>query len=278
MKKIAAIAAVVTAMTLAAITLTVSDKKTITIDVLGTSETFSDEEIERAVAYLINDVYKPKETDIHVAAIYNGGINYNDSSKYVQINKYKEGEDPKDLSGDYMSLTICAFRDKTPSNVIKAIGRNLFDMNGFNSYFMASVERHDCVVERDKNGEWNFLGDSDTKFDFDYADVMDASRSDIYSTEEREEALEAMTDSDVWNDFDGIPLYAGYAGDESASKEELEKLNKRNGTAYDECMVISADIYSYEKQAVLRDTKWQLAKENGVWRVVEYSASKGENK
>ena len=41
-------------------------------------------------------------------------------------------------------------------------------------------------------------------------------------------------------------------------------------------MVISADIYSNEKQAVLRDTKWQLAKENGVWRVVEYSTSEGE--
>ena len=69
-----------------------------------------------------------------------------------------------------------------------------------------------------------------------------------------------------------------YASDQQIqlSKEELEKLNKRNGTAYDECMVISADIYSNEEQAVLRDTKWQLAKENGVWRVVEYSTSEGE--
>ena len=113
-------------------------------------------------------------------------------------------------------------------------------------------------------------------FSPDTDDVISDDSSKIYSSEEREKALEDMTDSDVWNDFDGILLYAGYAGDESASKEELEKLNKRNGTAYDECMVISADIYSNEKQAVLRDTKWQLAKENGVWRVVEYSTSEGE--
>ena len=79
--------------------------------------------------------------------------------------------------------------------------------------------------------------------------------------------------SDEWADLIGELLYAKYAGDESASKEELEKLNKRNGAAYDECMVISADIYSHEKQAVLRDTKWQLAKENGSWKVVDYSAS-----
>ena len=269
MKKIAAIAAAV----ITAMTMTGCGQKFV---LEGSSTVYSNEDLLNA-AKCLEVEYMEDNTEVYVQLL--GDMSYDDTARYVNMYYYDHDDAEKEISGDYLEFRVTTYTAKTPYTLLKAIGDNMFDINGFRNSFFGGF--YECIVKKEENGEWKLMGDYGNyvyTFSPDTDDVISDDRSQIYSLEEREEALNDMLASDVWNDFDGILLYAGYAGDESASKEELEKLNKRNGTAYDECMVISADIYSNEEQAVLRDTKWQLAKENGVWRVVEYSASKGENK
>lgn len=267
-KYIAAAAAVATALTM-----TGCGKKFV---LEGASTVYSNEDLQNA-AMCLKDEYFGDNTEMYVQFL--GDMSYDDTARYVNMYYYDHDDAAKEISGDYLEFKVTTYTAKTPSTVLKAIGENLFDINGFRNFFCRY--QHECIVKKDENGEWKYMGDYDElvySFSPDTGDVISDDRSQIYSSEEREKALEAMTGSEVWEDFDGTLLYAGYAGDESASKEELDKLNKSNGTAYDECMVICADIYSNEEQAVLRDTKWQLAKENGRWEVVEYSAPEGENK
>jgi hypothetical protein len=267
MKKITATAAaVVTALTMTGC------GKNITIQ--GASAVYSGEDILSAVE-CIEDVYLEDNTDMECQFL--GDITYDETEKYVKkYHYYNNDKDTKDISGDYLAFRVTIHRSKTPSNIIKAIGGNLFDINGFRKFFGGGW--HECVVEKDENGEWKYLGDFSDYYGGHLDDATADGISDIYSSAERETALDAMTDSGAWADLDADLLYAKYAGDESASKEELDKLNKRNGTAYDECMVMYADLYSCKEQTILKDTKWQLAKDNGVWKVVEYSTSERENK
>ena len=266
MKKIiATAAAVVTALAMTGC------GRTVTIQ--GASTVYSDDDIQHAVR-CIEDVYLEDNAEMDCQFL--GDMSYGDTARYVNIRYYDHDEDTKDIRGDYLAFMVTTHRSKTPSNVIEAIGENPFDINGFRNFFCRY--QHECVVEKDENGEWKYFGDFSDTF-IPYTDeATEDGKSEIYSSEERKTALEVITDSDIWHDLIGELLYANYAGDESASKEELDKLNKRNGTAYDECMVMYADLYSCKEQTILKDTKWQLAKDNGVWRVVEYSTSEGENK
>ncbi|MCR5540772.1 MAG: hypothetical protein K6F71_08160 [Ruminococcus sp.] len=266
MKKIAAIAAAaVTAMTMTGC------GKSFTLE--GSSTEYSDEELQKA-AVCLEDIDTGDSTKSYCQFL--GDMSYEDTARYVNIYYYKQGKDSKDISGDYLAFKVTNYIAKTPSTIVDAISQNMFDINGFRNYFFDG--RHEWVVKKDENGDWICLGDMSDIIKPDTDDAIADGKSDIYSSAERKKALEVMTNSDEWADLIGELLYAKYAGDESASKEELDKLNKRNGTAYDECMVMYADLYSYEELAVLKNTKWQLAKDNGVWRVVEYSKSEGENK
>ena len=268
MKKITAI----TAVALIALTMTGCGTN-LYID--GTSDVYSAEELASAANCITTKCSIEKESNFECQFM--GDISYSDTAKYVKIYKYKNGEDTNDISGDYLTFRIKMRSAKTPSNIIDAIADNPFDIEGFQRYF-GTTFLGDYIVEKDGNGDWEYLCDCSAEYDYENGPAK--WESDIYSAKERTAAAEAMM---IWFDdkesFEGELLDIRYAGDESASKEELDKLNKSKGTDYDGCMKMHADLYSAEKADIVKDTEWLVARQNGEWEVVEYNlpeASKAE--
>ncbi|SFC68727.1 LptM family lipoprotein [Ruminococcus albus] len=234
----------------------------------GSSSVYSAEDLQNATM-CFEEKYLKDNTEVYCQFL--GDMSYGDTARYVNMYYYDHDKETSEISGDYLAFRVTTYTAKTPSTVLKAIGENLFDINGFRNSFFGGFE--ECVVKKDENGEWKYMGAlSDIyKFKPDTEDTTADGISDIYPSKEREKALEAMTDSDVWEELDGELLYAEYAGDESASKEELDKLNKSKGTDYDGCMKMHADFYSAEKADIVKDAEWLVARQNGEWEVVEYN-------
>ncbi|SFC68758.1 hypothetical protein [Ruminococcus albus] len=117
-----------------------------------------------------------------------------------------------------------------------------------------------------------FYNDGDNKYSF--SPSVKTGDSKIY---ESNDILWTVTDiAEIVIDnkkYEGYCIVCGeYAGDEFASKEALDKINKENGTNYTDCMKIYADVYSSEDKTILTDTEWYIAsKGDENWEVVEYN-------
>ncbi|SEK81726.1 hypothetical protein [Ruminococcus albus] len=241
----------------------------------GTSDVYSAEELASAANCITTKCITEKESNFECQFM--GDISYSDTAKYVKIYKYKNGEDTNDISGDYLTFRVKMRSAKTPSNIIEAIADNPFDIEGFQGYFGTTVLGA-FIVENDENGDWKYICDCSAEYDYENGPAK--WESDIYNAKERTAAAEAM---EYWFDhkesFEGELLDIRYVGDESASQEELDKLNKSKGTEYDGCMKMHADLYSAEKADIVKDTEWLVARQNGEWEVVECDlpeASKAE--
>ena len=133
---------------------------------------------------------------------------------------------------------------------------------------------YNYLFAKQGDDDWEFITVYDPENEEMYEDISLMSfngESDIYSTEEREEALGYVMCSLQYEENHQL-IDVRYAGDESASQERLKALNDRYGTRYDECMTVYADMYSYSKKNVTADNEMTIArKSGGEWEIVEKS-------
>ena len=133
---------------------------------------------------------------------------------------------------------------------------------------------YNYLFAKQGDDDWEFITVYDPENEEMYEDISQMcfnGESDIYSTEEREEALGYVMCSLQYEENHQL-IDVRYAGDESASQERLKALNDRYGTRYDECMTVYADMYSYSKKNVTADNEMTIArKSGGEWEIVEKS-------
>ncbi len=112
---------------------------------------------------------------------------------------------------------------------------------------------------------------------------VDYGSSELYSKEEMDAAITAIrAEFDTW---DGCELHAlRYAGDESASQENLDWMNelRKDGDAFTQCIEFLSDFHSPKDEAAssalgveadqeYRDFQWWLARsDGGDWQLVTW--------
>ena len=112
---------------------------------------------------------------------------------------------------------------------------------------------------------------------------VDYGSSDLYSKEEMDAAITAIrAEFDTW---DGCELHTlRYAGDESASQENLDWMNelRKDGDAFTQCIEFLSDFHSPKDEAAssalgleadreYQDWQWWLARsEDGDWQLMPW--------
>ena len=112
---------------------------------------------------------------------------------------------------------------------------------------------------------------------------VDYGSSDLYSKEEMDAAITAIrAEFDTW---DGCELHTlRYAGDESASQENLDWMNelRKDGDAFTQCIEFLSDFHSPKDEAAssalgleadreYQDWQWWLARsEDGDWQLMTW--------
>lgn len=112
---------------------------------------------------------------------------------------------------------------------------------------------------------------------------MDYGNSDLYTKEEMDAAVAAIrAEFDTWEGCEFQALR--YAGDESASQENLEWMNelRKDGEAFTQCIEFLGDFHSPKDEAAsfalgleadreYQDWQWWLARsEGGDWQLMTW--------
>ena len=271
MKKIIAIAAAVVCLIGGALAVgALSSHRSIDKITKGGSSIYSDEDFDA-----VTEDIKCFMERLHVTVLSSSYLGDSESSKEFykrEAMMYHYKDTHKIAAYDDIDCMVYHLRYKctvTPRSIWEA----LRDIG-----FSESFKKYDVTYLYARTGSENwelvneFYDDDDNKYSF--SPSVNIGDSKIYGSDEILWAVDDIAEIVIDNkEYEGYCIVRGvYAGDEFASNEALDKINKENGTNYTDCMKIYADVYSSEDKTILTDTEWYLAKKGDEdWEIAEYN-------